>query len=415
MKRKPTSSRELDILINIVLVTVFATVIGLTSNVLILLMGYVITLPAFAAGLANLNDQVLWGSIAAISLLFCIAGCGWLGTFVGVNAAHFRIGQKINRTFSVPVMAVTVGAGSLLHGLMALGTAGLSVSYLFFAGPVLYISRFMAGAERQFFAYDTDSYSFGYVAAAILVYIVLIAAGSAFGYYKGFRGQIRLQEEKEAEDRKGTSAEKTWSAADAEQASHVDEFAHTEERIFLKTFDRRAEAAYRALNRRRIVKTVLFILAWFAADALLGYLWISSRANVRMGVDTMPFVALLIVPFYPMKLHKRLLGKTFYGEVVKIDTKEEARPGRIRGEVNIKRTQILLICPDNGAPEEFRYPAGTHFDLAVGDRVLKLSAYPHPVPTLDRSAVGCPRCGHAAEERGEKKCPWCREPLAQWK
>jgi rubrerythrin len=54
-------------------------------------------------------------------------------------------------------------------------------------------------------------------------------------------------------------------------------------------------------------------------------------------------------------------------------------------------------------------------DLAVGDRVLKLSAYPHPIPTLKRTAVGCPKCGHAAEERGAKRCPWCREPLAKWK
>lgn len=415
MKFKTASPQEQDILINAVITALLVTVVGMASNVIILLMGLLITLPAFSVGLANLNDQILWLSVAVVSLSFCFGFNAWLLTFVGAGGAQFKIGRNLSREFRAPIMLAVTGLGCALHGLLCLFAATLSTSYLFFSGPVLYIARFIAKAERAFFAYDTDSYSFTIIILATVLYTIFCIAACCVGYRIGYRRRMALQEEMESEERRGTSSEKTWSAADAEQASRVDEFAHTEERIFLKTFDRRAEAAYRALNRRRIVKTVLFILLWFAVDALLGYLWISSRENVRMGVDTMPFVALLIVPFYPMKLHKRLFGKTFYGEVVKIHTQEEARPGRLRGEINFKRTQILLIRPDNGAPEEFRYPAGTHFDLAVGDRVLKLSAYPHPIPTLKRTAVGCPKCGHAAEERGAKKCPWCREKLAQWK
>lgn len=408
-------SRTREILINAVILTVLVTVVGLASNVILLLIGWCITLPSFAVGLSELNDQVLWGALALISQIFCCVFCGYLAVLLGNNAAQYRIGRHLDRKFSPGVMLATVGIGCGLHGLMCLFTTAMSISYLFFAGPVLYISRFLAHAEREFFSYDTDSYSYGIVVIAIVIYVLAIAAGSCIGYRAGYRRKIAVQEAKEAEDRKGTSAEKTWSAADRDQASRADEFGHTEEKVFLKTFDRRMDAAYRALNRRRIVKTVLFILAWFAADALLGYLWLSSRENARLTVDTMPFVALLIVPFFPLKLHKRLLGKTFYGEVVRMETKEEGRPGRYRGEISVKRTQILLIRPDNGVPEEFRYPAGTHFDLSPGDRVLKLSAYPHPVPTLKRSAVGCPKCGHASDERGAKKCPWCREKLAQWK
>lgn len=408
-------SRTREILINAVITLGLVTVAGMISNVFLLLIGWILTFPAWKAGPENINDQVLWAFLALAALIVCCIYCWYALTFVGSLAAQYRIGRHLNRRFSTPAMVGSVGIGCFLHGLMCILVGEMSIAYMVFSGPVLYIARFMAHAKREYFSYDTDNYSFGYIIASVIIYVLIIYAASCLGYRYGYFCRIRQQEIMEKENLKVTSPEKMWSAADRDQPSRVEDFAHPDEKVFLKTFDRRTEAAYRALNRRRIVKTVLFILAWFAVDALLGYLWISSRANVRMGVDTMPFVALLIVPFYPMKLHKRLLGKTFYGEVVKIDTKEEARPGRIRGEVNIKRTQILLIRPDNGAPEEFRYPAGTHFDLAVGDRVLKLSAYPHPIPTLKRSAVGCPKCGHASDERGAKKCPWCREPLAQWK
>lgn len=412
---KAASPQEQDILINAAITALLVTVVGMASNVIILLLGLLITLPAFSVGLANLNDQILWFSVAAVSLAFCFGFNAWLLTFIGAGGAQFKIGQKLSRKFRVSAMIATTGLGCAIHGLLCLFAATLSTSYLFFSGPVLYIARFIAKAERAFFAYDTDSYSFTIIITATVLYTIFCTAACCVGYRIGYRRKMALQEELEADERRGTAAGKTWSKADAEQASRVDDFAHTEEKVFLKTFERRTEEAYRAMNRRRIVKTAAFIVLWFAVDALLAYLWILSREDVRLGVDTMPFVALLIVPFFPMKLHKRLLGKTFYGEVVKIHTDEEARPGRLRGEVNVKRTQILLIRPDNGVPEEFRYPAGTHFDLAVGDRVFKLSAYPHPIPTLKRTAVGCPKCGHAAEERGAKKCPWCREPLAQWK
>ncbi len=412
---KTASPQEREILINAAVTALLVTVVGMASNVIILLLGLLITLPAFSVGLANLNDQILWFSVAAVSLVFCFGFNAWLLTFVGSGGAQFKIGQKLSRKFSAAEMLAAAGLGCVIHGVLCLFAATLSTSYLFFSGPVLYIARFIAKAERAFFAYDTDSYSFTIIIAATVLYTLFCTAACCVGYRIGYRRKMALQEEMEAEEKRGTSAEKTWSEKDAAQASRADDFGYTEEKVFLKAFDRRTEDAYRVLNRRRIVRTVLFIVLWFAVDAILAYLWVASREDARLSVDTMPFVALLIVPFFPMKLHKRLLGKTFYGEIVKIDTDEEARPGRIRGEINVKVTRILLIRPDNGAPEEFRYPAGTHFDLAVGDRVLKLSAYPHPIPTLKRTAVGCPKCGHITEERGAKRCSWCKETLAKWK
>lgn len=405
-----------EILIGAVITLAFVTVTGLASNVIILLLGWCITLPAFAHGLANLNDQILWFTIAAVSLLFCVITIRHLMLLNGSNDAQYRIGHKLNRRFSPSVMALTVGIGCALHGLMCAGVAALSSAYLFFSGPVLYIARFIAKAEREFFAADTDSYPFSILLIAILIYILVLAAACCLGYHTGYRSRMALQEAKEAEDRRIVSADKTWSAADAAQTSRADEFGHTEKKEFLKAFDRRTEAAYRSLNRRRIVKTLLFLLLWIALDAFFAYAWLSSRENLRLSVDAMPFVALLIVPFWPMKLHRRFLGRTFYGTVVKTATKEEARPGRSAAvQPTVKRTQILTLRPDNGVPEDFAFPAGTHFDLSPGDRVFKLSAYPHPVPALKRTAVGCPRCGKSAEGRGLRRCPWCREPLAQWK
>lgn len=417
MKQKTASSQERDILISAVVTFALVTVVGLASNVIILLLGWIITLPAFAAGLDQLNDQLLWFSIAAVSQIFCMIACGYLLTFVGSSAAQFRIGRKLSRRLSTPIMLLTVGLGTGFHGLLCIGTAGLSTSYLFFAGPVLYISRFIAHAEREFFSYDTDSYSFGTVIAAVVIYVILLTAACCCGYISGYRHKLNLQEEKEAEERRGTPESRTWSAEDANQASRVNEFVQVKQKINHKTLGSRPEAAYRSLNRRRIVKTVLFILLWFAAHALLCCLWISSRENARLTVDTMPFVALLIVPFYPMKLYKRILGQTYYAAIVKIETKEEARPGRNQTDKNYKRTQILLLRPDNGVPEELRFPANTHFDLSEEDRVFKLSAYPHPIPTWtqDEHGVWCPKCGHITESRGAKRCSWCHEPLAKWK
>ncbi|MBQ8513643.1 MAG: hypothetical protein IJ497_13620 [Clostridia bacterium] len=417
MKPKPASSQERDILINAVITLALVTAVGLASNTIILLLGWIITLPAFAAGLANLNDQLLWFTVAAVSQVFCCIFCAYLLTFVGSGAAQFRIGRSLSRKFSSPVMLATVGIGCGIHALLCLFTAGLSTSYLFFAGPVLYISRFIAHAEREFFAYDTDSYRFSIVIAAIVIYILFCAAACCVGYIIGYRRRIASQEEKEAEEHRGTSAEKTWSEKDAGQVSRADEFGHEKPHIAHKHLPRSMESAYRRLNRTRIVKTVFLILGWFALVALLAYLWLSSRENMQITVDAAPFVALLIVPFYPFKLHQRFLGRTFYGQVVRMDAHEEARPGRIRGETTIKRTQILKIRPDLGITEEFRYPANTHFDLAEEDRVLKLSAYPHPIPTWaqDEHGVWCPRCGHITDARGAKRCSWCRETLAKWK
>ncbi|MBQ8369293.1 MAG: hypothetical protein IJY35_04885, partial [Clostridia bacterium] len=152
MKPKPASSQERDILINAVITLALVTAVGLASNTIILLLGWIITLPAFAAGLANLNDQLLWFTVAAVSQVFCCIFCAYLLTFVGSGAAQFRIGRSLSRKFSSPVMLATVGIGCGIHALLCLFTAGLSTSYLFFAGPVLYISRFIAHAEREFFA-----------------------------------------------------------------------------------------------------------------------------------------------------------------------------------------------------------------------------------------------------------------------
>ncbi|MBO4933146.1 MAG: hypothetical protein J6I42_13285, partial [Clostridia bacterium] len=68
------------ILLHSVLVFAFATVMGLVSNILLLLVSYIISLPHlfdFLKGYyMNLDEQKLWLLYAVVSQICCTVGCG---------------------------------------------------------------------------------------------------------------------------------------------------------------------------------------------------------------------------------------------------------------------------------------------------------------------------------------------------
>ncbi len=205
-----------------VLVFAFATIMGLVSNILLLLVSYIISLPHlfdFLKGYyMNLDEQKLWLLYAVVSQICCTVGCGILCTHIGASAARFRLSRNRSADcVSISVMSASVGFGTAVHGLLCAFTGRLSMAYLFFAAPVPYIARFLGNGTRALFADIAFRFPYWVVLLAVLIYCVFLFCGGCIGYMNGWKKQFRAVQESEAEKKRGTPPEKTWSPEDAVQ------------------------------------------------------------------------------------------------------------------------------------------------------------------------------------------------------
>lgn len=171
------------------------TIIGTVSNVFLMLLGWVATLPAFEIGLANVPDRPLWLFFAAFSVIFCMAALFPIAKHVGSQAAQFRIGYKLPRKVSIPAMTGCLLSSAAVHGILCLIFAWSYPSDCFVAGPVQYIARFLADAERAMFIADSFDFPRFYTYMAIGIYLLLIAAAACAGYLAGHKKQLATAEE----------------------------------------------------------------------------------------------------------------------------------------------------------------------------------------------------------------------------
>ena len=205
---------------------VYVTLIGALSNLTVLIAGYIITLPhlfEFILGYyMEYDNQKLWLIYLTVSQLFCIAGCGRFLSMVGANTARYRFwyGLHADRP-DIPVMLAGIGTGTLIHGLLCALVTRVNMAYLFFAGPVQYIARFIARGDRSLFV-DVAFYFPRYITIlAIVIYCTLVFAAGCIGYLRGYRKQYRDSVEEEEERLRGEGADRTWSDEDAKQAPSV--------------------------------------------------------------------------------------------------------------------------------------------------------------------------------------------------
>ena len=201
---------------------VYVTLLGALSNLTVLVAGYIITLPhlfEFILGYyMEYDNQKLWLIYLAVSQIFCTVGSGCFLSMLGSASAKSRL------WYNLPAerpdygnMALCIGTGTLLHGLLCVLFTRVNMAYLFFAGPVQYIARFIARGDRSLFVDIAFQFPRHITLIAILIYCALLFAGGCAGYVIGYKKQLRITAEEEEERRRGESPEKTWSDADKNQ------------------------------------------------------------------------------------------------------------------------------------------------------------------------------------------------------
>lgn len=408
-----------DTVINMFFVFALVTIVGMFSNVLLLALGYMLSLPMSQNGYNDTNTQLLWFTLASVSLIACMLAVLGLTRLVGSSAAQLRVSYRLERKIHVPSMAVSVIGGNLLHAILCVLLSWASLAYLIIAGPVQYIARFIGKGEMSIFNDIALDFSHGIVVGSIAIYSLCLTVASLIGYVLGHRKKIRVTAEKEAdEERAKNRPAEAWSREDAEKAADPETYAKEDKpKIVRDRLDRRTEEAFVKLNRSRVISTAASIVLWSAAVLLFAAYWIPHTGREIFSPYSAPFPVLLMLPFWPFRLHRRFIGKPGYAVVTKAEighrTKARATSrGRYGGmSMSTVAFGVLMLRIESGesitvdiSPEAVRY-------YESGEKVYRMPAYKYPVKcTYDyEEDVFCPSCGTYSKV-GRKRCPKCFTP-----
>lgn len=421
--KKSTAPIGKDILINAAVVFLIVTVVGMISNVLILLVGWLTSMPVTASldaqGYSEAESRVVWAVLGAVSMIACTASDFAVLRIVGSMAADFSESNRLGRRLNVPVMFVTVGLGIGVHAAVCFGLNALSVAYLtVVASPVQYIARFLGHGRHELFLEDAFDFDPIYLIYAILLYLLFITAAVLAAYVVGFTGRIRAIEKKERED----AATARWEARKAEREAYEKTNGPAESNWHKQEIRERlspaTEAKFRKLNRDKIVQTAVFIALWTAADVLIWWFWSVKSGQEMLSPSAIFFSMVLVVPFFPMKKHEVFLGKTYYAEVADVRKAEEAIAsfgfGRSK-KISNKVMYEVFLKPKGGVTEKLIFSdRDDRLRCKKGDYVLKLSAFKYPVNCnfeLD-DTIYCPNCGQN-NAKTRKRCKQCGNKLAR--
>ncbi|MGN1345431.1 MAG: hypothetical protein ACI4V1_01490, partial [Eubacteriales bacterium] len=300
-------------------------------------------------------------------------------------------------------------------------------AYLVIASPVQYIARFLGRGKHTIFIADAFDFPEEIIGQAIAIYIALLALACMTAYITGYLKRIRSVEKKELED----AASARWEARKAERearqgVSNAPESAWKPE-IKREMLARETEKRLRELNREKILRTILFLVLWSAADVLAWFLWSKYSGSDMLSPSAVFFTMLLVVPFWPLKKYEVFLGKTYYAQVAEIRQRGEAlsqaawrRAGGLHKGITPPENQRgcweVYLRPKGGASEKLVFSGKDHLNFQPGDYVLKLSAFKYPVNCHFDEAhdVYCPNCGRS-NPLGRKRCADCHFPLARRK
>lgn len=420
-----------EILVNSLLIFITVTVVGMISNVVILLVGWFTSLPVTASldgqGYTEAEQQAVWLLLAVIAMLTCMICTFFITMAVGTRAAQYRVGYKRSRKLGILPLLLTVIPALALHGIHCVILADMSMAYLVIASPVQYIARFLGKGENTLFIEDAFDFGMEYVWAAIAIYLALLALSCGAAYILGFRKRIREVEQKERDDASAARYEERKARLEAEgRSTGVSNTAQSEWKPEIKreTLAGKTEKRLMELNRRKIVQTALFILVWIGADVLVWYLWSKNSGRDMFSPSAFFFAALMMVPFWPMKKHEVFLGKTYYAQVADIRPVEEAMPKALRyvgarqtyNTTAVRIRRDVYLRPKGGASEKLSFKEKEMLSFKVGDHVLKLSAFRYPVNCNFDEAhdVYCMNCGQS-NTPGRKRCVRCYFPLGREK
>lgn len=402
-----------DTIFNIFFVFALVTIVGMFSNVILLAVGYMISVPMSQNGYNDTNTQALWFFLASISMIACIFAVYGLTKLVGASAAQLRISYQLEYCVNVPEMLVSVTVGNLLHAVACVGLSWATLSYLVIAGPVQYIARFIGHGKMSIFSDIALDFSHGIVLGSIAIYSICLTAASFVGYVHGHRKKLRQALKKaEEEEREKNKAAEAWSREDAEKSADPDTYMKEEKPKIVRTkLDRRTEEAFRALNKKRMITTAAGIVLWTAAVILFAAYWIPKTGREILSPYSAPFTVLLMLPFWPFRLHQRFIGKTGYATVAKASVEHRARVmarGRVYQGMGSVAVGVLMLRLESGESIQFDIPAEMVPYYEKDEKVFRLPAFKYPVKcSYDYDEeVFCPSCGLYTKV-GRKKCPKC--------
>jgi len=198
-----TRERESEILVNASVTVLLVTVVGMLSNVLIMLMGWIVSIPVFLSGQNSVRSKDLYVVLAVAAQIFCIVGCRFLMPHVGDSAAQYRISNESSRRMDWPGMFASAGLGVLLHGIACTALAGYNLDALFFAGPVRYIAWWISLPETDLLNRTVYKIPFEAIMQAILIYIAFVLISACIGYASGYRKALRFHHETEGKEKTG--------------------------------------------------------------------------------------------------------------------------------------------------------------------------------------------------------------------
>lgn len=419
-----------EILVNSLLIFLAVTVVGMVSNVVILLVGWFTSLPVTASldaqGYSEAEQQTVWFVLAAVAMLTCMICSFAVTAAVGTRAAQYRVGYGRSRRLGIVPLLLTVVPALALHGLHCVILADMSMAYLVIASPVQYIARFLGKGENTLFIEDAFDFGMEYVWTAIAIYLALLMLSCGAAYITGFSRRIRAVEQKERDDAASARYEERKARREAEgRGTEVSNTAQAEWKPEIKreTLSGKTEKRLRELNRLKIIQTILFLVIWTAADILIWYLWSKNSGRDMFSPSAFFFAMILVVPYWPMKKHEVFLGKTYYAQVADIRPVEEAMPKAMRyvgAKHNYNTTAVRIrrdvyLRPKGGASEKLEFREKDMLSFKPGDHVLKLSAFRLPVNCNfdDAHDVYCMNCGQSNTPR--KRCVRCHFPLGREK
>ena len=176
------------------------------------------------------------------------------------------------------------------------------------------------------------------------------------------------------------------------------------------------------LGNKKYFKTLALTILWCVGVLSAGAVWAILSERPINSPSNFIFPLLCILPFYPLKVHKLLRTRTFYGKVesAKYSSQYKTTTGPITWN-QAKELEFLtadvVFKGNHGEKFVVTYKESSVLSKDIyykqDDRVLVIRGLKYPVklPIPDDAEYICPVCGNFIKP-GEKRCQWCRSDFS---
>ncbi len=409
-----------SMLLNAWYVLVEFVLIGMASNVIILLFGTLFSVIGIKYGFTPGNTRSIRLAIVVITLLACMSAIIVFAKLIGHSDVDRRQASGIKLKFSAKDMAVFCTIGGIGFAILCFIFSWPSMSRLFFAGPVPQIAELFSREESSF-GVNAQSFSLDITIGAILICTIIFIISAMIGYVVGFRERVEeIHEAARVDAREYVSESRREYQTESCVSSafeKTEEKMKTDEEIFREKLDRRTEEFYIRLNKKKKQFYITLTVVIWLVDILMWVLWAMSSEEGFFSPSAAFFTMGLMLPFWPFKVHDKIFGKNYYAEVLEMRAEtvyairggaymRAGRPTQGRG-VSVKTEEVLLLKGEDGVSFTLKLPGGCETKYKKGEYVYKLSAYPYPVKCSLSSSYVCPKCSREIDKK-QKQCYNCK-------